>query len=193
MCCGRTEPAQRNRTRGAQALRDEAGTLAIRTSVPIPYSTWALRQAQGTAQRCVRRGATRRKRCRGVHQQRCGAGWAQSRCAGAEDQVQCGAAVQGGAVLLGCWLVVPCGAMRRKRRAARGCDSSGQAQGSCGGNASVCQLDPSRKCAGFRQAPSLLGAKEMAGVGDEVPGNPPVHPVPARSRCRAGRAARGQA
>ena len=86
-------------------------------------------------------------------------------------------------MLLGCWLVVPCGAMRRKRRAARGCDSSGQAQGSCGGNASVCQLDPSRKCAGFRQAPSLLGAKEMAGVGDEVPGNPPVRPVPAVARC----------
>ena len=78
-------------------------------------------------------------------------------------------------MLLGCWLVVPCGAMRRKRRAARGCDSSGQAQGSCGGNASVCQLDPSRECAGFQQAPSLLGAKEMAGVGDEVPGNPPPY------------------
>ena len=90
-------------------------------------------------------------------------------------------------MLLGCWLVVPCGAMRRKRRAARGCDSSGQAQGSCGGNASVCQLDPSRECAGFQQAPSLLGAKEMAGVGDEVPGNPPpVRPVPAVARCHNG-------
>ena len=87
----------------------------------------------------------------------------QSRCAG--QKTRCSAEPRCREREAPCfWDAGWCGSVRRKRRAARGCDSSGQAQGLWGQCVSV-PARPSRECAGFQQAPSLLGAKGDGGRG----------------------------
>ena len=131
-------------------------------------TTWALRRAQGTAQRCVRRGATTSKRCGTAEQVR-----------GAEDQVQCGAAVQRerGAVLLGCWLV-----WFREAEAARssGMRQLGPSAGAVGAMRQCASSTQPRVCWVPAGAQLAWRQRRWRAWGDEVPGNPPYAPCP---RC----------
>ena len=152
--------------KGAQALRDEAGTLAIRASVPIPAPLH--RELHRGACGEVRRGATSKKvrdRRAGARGRRPGA----VRCRGTERER--------GAVLLGCWLV-----WCREAEAARssGMRQLGPSAGAVGAMRQCASSTQPRVCWVPAGAQLAWRQRRWRAWGDEVPGNPPYAPCP---RC----------
>ena len=159
--------------KGAQALRDEAGTLAIRASVPIPAPLYNIGSTPSTGN-CTE---VRAERCdEAQHQKGAGPGGVgrAEQVRGAEDQVQCGAAVQRGDVLLGCWLV-----WFREAEAARssGMRQLGPSAGALGAMRQCASSTQPRVCWVPAGAQLAWRQRRWRAWGDEVPGNPPYAPL----------------